>query len=198
MSSVDTISAARFAELIARHDPQREDRFLKLLDTEVEGISVADKDLGGCILVRCRIIGGVFERCLLRNAQLFDSRLEDCRLTSCDLYKAELNGADLRGVDFTGSEMGRCDFTRADLRGANLTDCVLDWAWLLKCDMRDAILEGASFRGTRIGEARLYNSRRFDIGSRDQARVNNVDMSPEGDGSIVVQGDELWPMLTSR
>jgi len=189
---VDTIGAARFAELIASHDSKR---VLKIMDAEIEGISIADTDLAECVLVRCRIVGGVFSRCKLGRALFFDSRLEECRLTSCDLYKAEFNGADLRGVDFTGSEMGRCDLTGADLRGADLTGCVLDWAWLIRCDMREAILENTSFRGTRIGEAKLYNSRRFHIGPHDQARIDNVDMSPAGDGSIIIHGEELWPRL---
>jgi uncharacterized protein YjbI with pentapeptide repeats len=194
---VKTISPDQFAELLASHDPRREDRFLTLLDAELEGLSVHGKDLSCCVLVRCRITGAVFESCELRRALLIDTKFEQCRFRDCNLYKADLNGAHLVGIEFTGSDMGRCDLSRADLQCADLTGCVLDWAWLIGCDMRDAILEHTSFRGTRIGEAKLYNSRRFHLGPHDQAHVDNVDMSPAGDGSIIVNGDELWPMLDS-
>jgi uncharacterized protein YjbI with pentapeptide repeats len=195
---MNQVSADQFAELLASHDPKHADKLLKLQDAELEGLCLRGVDLSCCILAGCRITNATFERCELRYALFFGSAFEECRFESCHLRKAEFNGARLVGVDFTGSEMSRVDFARADLRGADLTGCVLDWAWLIQCDMREAILENASFRGTRIGEAKLYNSHRFHIGPHDQARVDNVDMSPEGDGSIVVQGDELWPMLTSR
>jgi uncharacterized protein YjbI with pentapeptide repeats len=194
---VKTIGPAQFAELLAQSDARSADRVLTVVDTQLEGIVLADKELSSCVLVRCRIVGAVFEHCDLSFAQLFDSRFENCRMIGCKLRKAELNGANLQGVDFTGSEMSRCDLTRADLRGANLTGCVLDWAWLIQCDLRDAILENASFRGARIGEAKLYNSRRFTMGPHDGARVDNVDLSPAGDGTVIVHGDELWEKLSA-
>jgi uncharacterized protein YjbI with pentapeptide repeats len=184
---MNTIGQARFDELLTSHDPVRGTRLLTLLDARIEGVSLIERDLSGCVLARCQLVG----------SQFFDSRFESCRMTGCNLRKAELNGSDLRGVDFTGSEMSRCDLTNADLRGANLTSCVLDWAWLIDCDLRDAVLERASFRGTRIGEAKLYNARRFALGPHDGARVDRVDLSPAGDGSVIVDGDDLWKTLSA-
>lgn len=191
------IDQARFDELLTSHDPVRGTRLLTLLDARIEGVSLIDRDLSGCVLARCQFVEVMFDRCQLIGSQFFDSRFESCRMTACNLRKAELNGSDLRGVDFTGSEMPRCELIGADLRGANLTSCVLDWAWLIDCDLRDAVLERASFRGTRIAEAKLYNARRFALGPHDQSRVERVDLSPAGDGSVIVDGDELWKTLSA-
>lgn len=198
MSVVNTIGQARFDELLASHDPSRGTHLLTILDARIERVSLVGRDLSGCVLARCQLVGVVLDRCELVGSQFFDSRFEQCRMTACNLRKAELSGSDLRGVDFTGSEMSRCDLTGADLRGADLTDCVLDWAWLVQCDLRDTVLERASFRGARIGEAKLYNARRFALGPHDQARVDHVDLSPAGDGSVIVHGDELWEALSAR
>ena len=192
-----TIGPNQFAELLERHDPTGASGVLTITDAQIDGLSLLARDLSSCVLVRCRLTDAFLDRCDLSAAQFFNSRFERCRLIDCNLRKAEFNDADVRGVDFTRSEMSRCDLTGADLRGANLTDCVLDWAWLVKCDLRDAVLDRASFRGTRIGAAKLHNARRFALGPHDQARVDNADLSAAGDGSVIVNGDELWARLSA-
>ena len=60
--AVKTIGPAEFAELLARHDPHSADGVLKLTDAQLDGIVLRARDLSSCVLVRCRLVGAVFDR----------------------------------------------------------------------------------------------------------------------------------------
>jgi uncharacterized protein YjbI with pentapeptide repeats len=182
-----------FSQLLGRRTAGES---LVLADVELSGIVAVEQDLSSAEFVRCRFVDASFERCDLSYSTLIDSSFEKGRLIRCNLRKADLRSANLRNVDLSQCDLSRCDLTDADLRGADLTGCVLDGAWLVGADLRDAILENTSFSGARLLRTKLHNRRRFELGSCDNAIVEDVDVSPEGTGRSV-SGVELWTMLGS-
>lgn len=100
------------------------------------------------------------------------------------------------GVDFAGSDLTRADLTDASFKGANLTGCRLDWAWLTRTDLRCANLTHTQFVGARLINTKLYNPDRFPLGSFDRALIEDIDLSPGGDGTRLLGREGVAAIAT--
>jgi uncharacterized protein YjbI with pentapeptide repeats len=192
------LSQADFAELLERHrawvergtEASNEGR-LVVTDATVSGLELRGATLAAAELIRCRFADVTLEECDLSYSTLLKSVFVDCRFRRCSFVKAELLDTTFESVVFAGSDLTRADLSRADLSGADLTDCKLDWAWLAGTDLRNAVLERVNFEGARLIETKLYNERRFELGSLNRVIAEAIDVGPEGDGSQTAGLDAL-------
>jgi uncharacterized protein YjbI with pentapeptide repeats len=167
-----------------------ENRFA-LADAEIVGWELHLGNLCEAELVRCLIREARFTECDFTYSVLIDSAFRHSSFRSCQLRKADMRSARLEGTDFSGSDLSRCDFTESNLRGANLRGCSLNGAWLVQTDMRDTVLDGVTFVGTRFIGTKLNGASGRDVGSFEGALLDNVDLSPDANGTELLGQEAL-------
>jgi fluoroquinolone resistance protein len=171
---------------------------LSLIGVQLPELKLSGQTFANSELVRCHFAQSRFEDCDFSAALLFESDLSGSSYLRCSFRKAELNDAVCRVARFVESDFSRADLTRVDLRDADLTRCNLASAWLVESDLREANLEGVTLEGARIIRAKLYNSRRFTLGSIERALVQDVDTGPDASGQPISSGAEVLERLRAR
>jgi uncharacterized protein YjbI with pentapeptide repeats len=129
----------------------------------------------------CRFVNCLFKDCDFSTIQFNHNIVENCSFESCNFYKSIMTRNNCERVNFTKSNFTRTELHYTDFRFANLTNCMFDWSWLIETDFREAILEGVNFAGTRFMKTKLYNSKRYHLGSFKNAVIDNdLDFSLDG------------------
>ncbi len=151
---------------------------------DLSGAQFPKANMAGATAYRCFGRKLNCERATLVNSKLGNSVLRDgifrnaharrAYLGHCDLARANFDGADLRYASFRKARLDGTSFRGADLRGAHLTD---------------ASCEGADFSGSKLYGAALWNL------SYDRVVADSVDISPEGDSSVLSINLPLAPLI---
>lgn len=118
-----------------------------LARARLDGVRLAQSDLGQVVFREARLVGAYFGAAILKAADFQGAVLNNANLRDADLRGAVLKGADLRAAHLAGADLWNADLTDADLRGANL------WG---------ARLNATRLRGARLNGANLANAV-FDI-----------------------------------
>ena len=176
-------------------DKSEESAQMVLTETDIKDMLICNADFSGAEIVRCNVSSVTFKECYFSYALLLESVFNNCSFDHCNFVKA-----DLRGIKCNDCSMNNCDFTRADLTdatlaGVNLTGSKFNWSWLVNTDLRFALLEAVEFEEAKLIQTKLYNERRFVLGSIDKALVDRADISPEGNGGEMM-GKEVFELLS--
>ena len=155
---------------------------LSLIDASFSDMAISAQNLSSAEFVRCQVANVTFIKCDFSGSILIGSIFNNCSFLECSFVKADFRSANCSGVDFTGSDLTRADLTDSTFKDVNLTNCRLNWAWLIETDLRNAILDHTEFKGARMVGTKVYNSRRFTLGTLEQTVVKDIDISPQGDG----------------
>jgi hypothetical protein len=179
------------------------DELQRMLDDRVHAhphAPLSDLDVSGFDLRGLRLAGVDFERVDLSNAIL-----SDCDLNSSSFVACTLDGADLSGANLYKAIFSRCSLRGAKLRGAILRRSSIQSSSMMEADLRDADLTraawgdsdlrgadltGAIFFQTTMMGVRAYGTRGGWLRPGDN-RIEGVDMSAEGDGSVIADASAL-------
>ncbi len=164
---------------------------LILVEHEIKNVHIVNRNLSSAEIVRCILTNSTFVNCDFSGALLIDSTFQDCSLVNCSFVKADLRGVQASGVDFTESDFTRADLTEAVLAHANLRRCNFGWSWLVRTDLRFANLDDVDLDGARLVGTKLYNEHRFALNSTQRMVLQELDMSPAGDGSVRMGAEAL-------
>lgn len=168
---------------------------LSLFDALISNIRIDNEDVSEIELIRCEFREVCFTNCNLSSSLFIESLFNNCKFINCNFNKSDLRGVKCIKVNFFKSDFTRADFTDADLINTDLTNCTLDWAWLIRTDLRYAILDGATLKGTRFIETKIYNDRRFALGTYDSVTTKDVDVSPNADKTQIADVDVIQNFL---
>ena len=182
----------------SQHSMRPTQNQLSIVDAEFSDINISNENFSTAELVRCVFINAMFINCDFSYSTLIRSSFNGCNFLSCSFVKADLKSADLNSADLSGSDLTRADLTDANLNGANLTNCIFNWAWLVNTDLRSAILDHVQFDGARLVAAKIYNPRRFVLGSLHRTMIKDVDISVEGDGRKLASGIDALDFLKMK
>jgi len=161
---------------------EREDwRAIRLANGDFSGAK-----LSGSGFANCR-----FESCNFSNTELLSANLRQCQFLNCQFINADLRGLTAERCDFSDSDFARADLTDTVLRGCLLANCVLDWSWLVRTDLRFANLNGVRMESARLLRTKLYNENRFLFAVPHKITAQEIDVSPDGDGSRLTGKDAL-------
>jgi uncharacterized protein YjbI with pentapeptide repeats len=155
---------------------------LDLSAAAMEGVDFARADLDGANLSNAKLKGAI-----LTSASLRSANLKGADLTDVDLGKADLDGADL-----TGAKLARANLERASLEGAILAAADLAGANLRHAVLTRADLGGASLGRTKVNGASFVDARLASV------VLDFIDTSPNGDGSIRLEGARALAYLSGR
>lgn len=159
----------------------------------LSGTDVSNAQLSGCKFTDCH-----FENCDLSNSALLSAQFLNCRFLKCQFVNADLRSLIADRCEFTGSNFTRADLTDAVLASSVLVDCVLDWSWLVRTDLRSANLTGVRLENARLLRTKLYNERQFRFVHPVAITVQELDLSREGNGSLLVGIEGLERLLENR
>jgi len=107
-------------------------------------------DLEEADLSRLALINWVFDRCVLKRANLIGAKLEGTTWESC-------RGpfADFTGVDLTEATMDGCDFNNANLRGATLTNASFARGKMTGANFAETRTLNCSFEEMLLADTRM-------------------------------------------
>jgi len=156
----------------------------------LSGSNASNAALSGCKFIDCRL-----QDCDFSNSAFLSARFLNCQFLRCLFVNADLRGLIADRCDFTGSNFTRADLTDAVLAGSVLADCVLDWSWLVRTDLRFANLTGLHLENARLLRTKLYNEGKFRFARPAKITVQDLDVSREGNGSMIAGIDGLDQLL---
>jgi hypothetical protein len=148
----------------------------------MEGVDLARADLDGANLSNAKLKGAILSSASLRGANLKGADLSDV-----DLGKADLDGADLTGAKLCRANLGHATLERAILAAADLAGA----------NLRHAVLTGADLTGASLGHAKV-NGATFTDARLASVTFDVLDTSPNGDGSVRLEGPRALAFLSGR
>ncbi len=188
------------------------DEPVRLLECDLEAVTVGKLDLTGWVFERCRMgeanfAGTVLEltywlQCRGTRAGFKGAVLEDARFQSCDFNNASFRSAVLSAASFTDCKLTGADFTDAralsvrfertllvsaqlrgfDFRKEKLVAVDLSSADLADSDFRDAVFEQCSLREANIEGARFENA---DLRGADLGGIDILGKSGRFRGAVI-------------
>lgn len=169
---------------------------LELMDTEIAEIALENLDLISAGLIRCKINDSSFAKCDFSAAMFIDSRFENCKFTNCTFIKADFRSVIARGCEFIECDFIKADFSKSDFSGCNLSGSNLNWAFMIKADFRNVDWSKAHLKGAKVTSAKLFNSRKFFLEEGESMEGSSIDLSEQGDGSMLVGEGALSRIFT--
>jgi uncharacterized protein YjbI with pentapeptide repeats len=169
---------------------------LKLLEAVISDIEIESQDFSSAELCGCEFINVNFVKCSFYDVIGWGSKFSNCTFDDCALVKAQLND-----VIFENAIFKECDFQKSDLSGASLlsaefVSCDLSWAWLLGTDFRFSKFDGVTLDNARIDRAKFFNLKMSRTNSMNNLVFKEVDLSMNGDGSLMVDNETFDSWLT--
>jgi uncharacterized protein YjbI with pentapeptide repeats len=186
-------------------------------DTLIQGLDLDDLPLSGMQLRNAKLLQVTARRARLDNidatgstvtqscfdgASMRHCKLAGARVVECSLSRANFEGANWNGATvvncvskralwfharIVNSEFVDCDFVDSDFHG--FPDTGTD-ARFVRCDLRGTRWQGRDLFGASFIGCKLYGvSGR--VAGLGLARFDDNDLSPDGDGSLIVTQEEL-------
>lgn len=131
----------------------------------------------------------------LKNIDLSNARASDAYWARVDFSYADFYRADLRASSFRSSLLYYAQFREAKLNGAVLAKADCEGANFKLADLREADLTETNLVKTNFEGAKVYGIKLRGAKFRDNSDVQ-VDVSPNGDGSSLVNLSELIKFAT--
>ena len=141
----------------------------------------------------------IFEQVTLVSLELFScnfvgSRFFDCIFLNCQFVGSNFHKAEFHNCQFELAKISECGFTKTEwyrgkLQEARFADCDFSWSYLQSVDLRNAHLTGINLEGALWDHVKVHGSRYESIsfGKQHPARIQRIDISPDGDGSTEVE-----------
>lgn len=155
---------------------------------DLRAVSLAEHefDLSEALFENCR-----FNACDFSSLPLLNAEFRTSEFLACLFVKCDLRGANARGSDFAGSDFTSADLTDADFSNCNLSSCKFDWSWLIRSDLRGSKMRDISLANARMLRTKLFGDEAFIVKSLDGVTAKELDFSPSGDGSLILEGSAL-------
>jgi hypothetical protein len=69
----------------------------------------------------------------------------------------------------------------------------MGWSFINLCDLRKVQFNGVTLEGSIFVDCKMYSQIPFviDLGKKFPAKLINIDFTPEGDGSLIIQMEEF-------
>ena len=171
---------------------------LELVEAVISDIEIESQDFSSAELFGCEFINVNFVKCSFCHTKAWRSKFSNCTFDDCALVKAQLNDVIFENAIFKG-----CDFQKSDLSGASLlsaefVSCDLSWAWLLGTDFRFSKFDGVALDNARIDCAKFFNIKMLRTNSLNNLVFKEVDLSMNGDGSLMVDNEAFNSWLNSQ
>jgi uncharacterized protein YjbI with pentapeptide repeats len=191
-TSPDTRKQERMAEF-SRDEVMRRYRMKQSLKRAgLSGLDLSAAAMEGVDLGRADLDGANLSNAKLKGAMLASASLRGANLKGADLSDVDLGKADLDGADLTGAKLARANLEHASLEGAILTAVDLSGA-----NLRHAVLDRADLGGASLGRAKV-NGASFVDARLASVVVDVIDTSPNGDGSMRLEGPRALAFLSGR
>lgn len=158
----------------------------KKFDLHAVSLTEHDVDLSEALFENCR-----FKACDFSSVPLLNAEFRTCHFSGCFFVKCDLRGANARGSDFVGSDFTSADLTDADFSNCNLSSCKFDWSWLIRSDLRGSEMRDISLTKARMLRTKLFGDEVFIVKSLAGVTAKELDFSPAGDGSLILEGSAL-------
>jgi uncharacterized protein YjbI with pentapeptide repeats len=180
-------------------------RGTKMYGTTLKRVTLCEADLRGAELVdveleEVALVGADLADAILFTEYIFDISFVGTRMNGAALNKTYFDGVSFKGVPLRGADFKRCCLGDVSLEGCDLRGANFHSAIFTNVDLRGADVTGADFRFAQIGPVlpgelvRVYGVRGFPTEAMGMV-IGTVDLSPAGDGSQIIDGEE-W--LTRR
>jgi uncharacterized protein YjbI with pentapeptide repeats len=191
-ASPDTRKQERMAEF-SRDEVMRRYRMKQSLKRAgLSGLDLSAAAMEGVDLGRADLDGANLSNAKLKGATLASASLRGANLKGADLTDVDLGKADLDGADLTGAKLARANLERASLEGAILAAVDLSFA-----NLRHAVLTRADLSGASLGRAKV-NGANFVDARLTSVVLDAIDASPNGDGSLHLEGTRALAYLAGR
>jgi uncharacterized protein YjbI with pentapeptide repeats/predicted RNA-binding Zn-ribbon protein involved in translation (DUF1610 family) len=204
-----SLAALAFHERWAEHgDGEKRQRMIAV------GADARERNLSGRNLARVSLAKVTLDRASLARTQLYAADLTDVSARASDwtgaglaesslqrcnfadsamahasFFKAEVAHSTFTAADLTAARLDEAAFTDCDLRGAKLGiapggDVRIADATFIRCDLRDTNWSGRILVRVQLIDCKLAGA--HGVTSFDERVVVRPDLSPAGDGSLVV------------
>ena len=84
---------------------------------------------------------------------------------------------------------------QSNLYGANLNNCSFEQAFVCESDLRETQLSAVSFKDVVLSGVKMHNNGKYELFDTKAKRVENIDISVQGNNQLVIEGDSLWSYL---
>lgn len=165
-------------------------RGARLDNSDARGAMITHSCLNGASLRLTVLADTTMEECELSQANLEGTQWRDAKISKVTARGALLFHSELRAARFVD-----CDFRDADFQG--FADSGTAGAEFVCCDLRRTNWHGRNLSGVSFVRCRLHGAFGVVTGAR-LARLEDSDLSADGDGSLIVSKDELlrrWPKM---
>jgi uncharacterized protein YjbI with pentapeptide repeats len=138
-----------------------------------------------------------FLNCGFTAARFFDCIFQNCIFIHCSLHKAEFHNCRFLEVGIKGCSLTRSEWYQGELTSAKLSNCDFGWSYLQAIDLRYSALNDINLEGAIWDACKVYGAHfeSINFGCLHPARIQAIDISPAGDGTIEVTLQQLREMF---
>lgn len=161
-----------------------------------ENIQVSDLDITQLVFMNCRFRNCTFINCDLSFCYFIKSNTEQLRFEDCSFHKAAIFESVIF-AEFQNCSLTKCAIRDTDMRGCNFSGSDLGYSELTGNDLRNCNWASVKLEGVLMANCKLFNAQkfRFDVSGNDSnvsiPNFVNIDISEEGDGSLLADGDAV-------
>lgn len=178
----------------------------------------ASRIVGG-FLEESELVECFFNRANLDNSEFNGALIKDCQIIATTYIRlGRFNNAKIEGGNFSQSHFGestwngavvknvnfeQANFPRGKFHCTHLINCNFRYANFFAADFKDTTFENCDFRDTHIERGKLDNTTFKNCGFygclgnpriQGECHINAPDISPDFDGSKIVQQQELFSL----
>jgi uncharacterized protein YjbI with pentapeptide repeats len=151
-------------------------------------------DLSGCSFRYSALTGATAYRCSAEGLDCTGSKLDKSRWADSRIQNGIFVCVHAPHAYFSHSALQGCDFSKSDLRYANFRDADLSASDFTDADLRFVHLSEARCDNANFSGAKLYGASLWGI-TYNKVKCNSIDISPEGDGSVITNDIQLAPLV---
>lgn len=139
----------------------------------------------------------MMKHCDLTGSYFFNCTFKECQFLDVLLNKCEFHDCSFENSSFKNVQLIKSEFNRCELPEIKLADCELGWSFFNLCDLRNVYFNGVLLEGAIITDCKMFNQNPFviDLGEKFPAQIINIDFTPDGDGSTLIQKKEFLGLI---
>ena len=132
-------------------------------------------------------------RCTAKKLQILSSNAERSKWCGSKFADSSFKGSNLSGADFSGCDLSNVDFSQCNLRHAEFRNSRLNRSIFRDADLRFANLTSVTCQEADFSNAKVFGASLWQI-KYSKLRSESLDISPEGDGSVLTTDLHLAPI----
>lgn len=160
---------------------------------DLREMSLDEEDLSQVKFRGAALIGATGYRCTAKQLEVLSSNAERSKWCGSQLIDSSFMGSNLKGADFSGCDLSNVNFSECDLRRADFRHSRLNRSAFRNTDLRFANLTNVTCQAAEFSNAKLFGASLWQL-NYSTLRSESLDISPEGDGSVLTNDLRLAPI----